>query len=41
MTEQIDRALDREYVAGFVSVIDYVRFEGGFIDDVIGRICKL
>jgi Fe-S cluster assembly protein SufB len=41
MTEQIDRALDREYEAGFVSDIESETFEPGLNEDVIRRISKM
>jgi Fe-S cluster assembly protein SufB len=41
MTEQIDRALDREYEAGFVSDIESETFEPGLNEDVIRRISEM
>ena len=41
MTEQIDKALNREYEAGFVSDIESETFEPGLNEDVIRRISAL
>ncbi|NVK74530.1 MAG: Fe-S cluster assembly protein SufB, partial [Oceanospirillaceae bacterium] len=38
MTEQIDKALAREYEAGFVSDVESETFEPGLNEDVIRRI---
>lgn len=41
MTEQIDKALNREYEAGFVSNIESETFEPGLSEDVIRRISAM
>ena len=41
MTEQIDKALDREYEAGFVSDIESETFAPGLDEDVIRRISAM
>jgi len=41
MTEQIDKALEREYEAGFVSDIESETFEPGLDESVIRRISKM
>ncbi|MGB1238407.1 MAG: Fe-S cluster assembly protein SufB [Pseudomonadales bacterium] len=41
MTDQIDKALAREYEAGFVSDIESKTFEPGLDEDVIRRISKM
>ncbi|TPE54462.1 Fe-S cluster assembly protein SufB [Maribrevibacterium harenarium] len=41
MTEQIDKALAREYEAGFVSAIESETFEAGLNEDVIRRISEV
>lgn len=41
MTEQIDKALNREYEAGFVSNIESETFEPGLSEDIIRRISAM
>lgn len=41
MTEQIDKALAREYEAGFVSAVESETFEPGLDEDVIRRISEV
>lgn len=41
MTEQIDKALEREYEAGFVSNIESDTFEPGLSEDIIRRISAM
>ncbi|MCZ2723116.1 Fe-S cluster assembly protein SufB [Marinomonas sp. 15G1-11] len=41
MTEQIDKALEREYEAGFVSDIESETFEPGLNEDIIRRISAM
>ncbi len=41
MTEQIDKALEREYEAGFVSDIESETFEPGLNEDIIRRISSM
>ena len=41
MTEQIDKALEREYEAGFVSDIESETFPPGLDEDVIRKISKM
>ncbi|MFT2111147.1 Fe-S cluster assembly protein SufB [Marinomonas sp. 2405UD68-3] len=41
MTEQIDKALEREYEAGFVSDIESDTFEPGLNEDIIHRISSM
>ncbi|MBU2320286.1 MAG: Fe-S cluster assembly protein SufB, partial [Gammaproteobacteria bacterium] len=41
MTEQIDKALAREYEAGFVSDVESETFEPGLDENVIRRISEM
>lgn len=41
MTEQIDKALEREYEAGFISDIESETFEPGLSEDIIRRISAM
>ncbi|TBR37834.1 Fe-S cluster assembly protein SufB [Marinomonas agarivorans] len=41
MTEQIDKALEREYEAGFVSDVESETFEPGLNEDIIRRISTM
>lgn len=41
MTEQIDKALEREYEAGFVSDVESETFEPGLNEDIIRRISAM